>query len=417
MKRTIALFLAVLMLLSCVSAFAEEQKVIKIGVPYAFTGATAYQTNLAQEGYDYAVEYYNAQGGIKSMGGAKLEIVYADHTGVAEVGVTEFERLVNVDKIDIASGTNSSAVMGAIAPLAEKYKIPFVVSQASSLSIYQAGYNYVFNPSNDARTNIEGLIGLMELVEERYGDEIDGIGILLENTEWGLSQKETFEDYLNKAGKKVLINETVEPGATDFSSQIMKIKASGVKFLIPCIASFNDAVLLVRQLKEYQCDVGLLCSGGVFVVPEFAEALGEDANYIFSTDTWNKGFLPMRGEKALEIHQGYVDKYGHNMGENAGMAWIAVSVIVAALEAAGTTEPEAVQQALYNMNLSADSEYMLMVPFQGMKFNEIDASGCLNHNIYGLSCISQLIDGEWQMVWPQENLGDNNPIVWPIPTK
>ena len=75
------------------------------------------------------------------------------------------------------------------------------------------------------------------------------------------------------------------------------------------------------------------------------------------------------------------------------------------------------QQALYNMNLSADSEYMLLVPFQGMKFNEIDASGCLNHNIYGLSCISQLIDGEWQMVWPQENLGDNNPIVWPIPTK
>lgn len=417
MKRIIALLLTATMLLSCSLAVAEEENVIKIGVLYAFTGSTAYQTNLAKEGYDYAVEYYNAQGGIKSMGGAKLELVYADHTGVAEVGVTEFERLVNVDKIDIASGTNNSAVMGAIAPLAEKYRVPFVVSQASSLSIYQAGYNYVFNPSNDARTNIEGLIGLMDLVEERYGDEIDGIGILLENTEWGLSQKETFEAYLTKAGKKVLINETIEPGATDFSSQIMKIKASGVKFLIPCISAFNDAVLLVRQMKEYQCDAGLLCSGGVFVVPEFAEALGEDANYIFSTDTWNKGFLPMRGEEALAIHQGYVDKYGHNMGENAGMAWISVSVIVAALEAAGTTDPEAVQQALYNMDLGVDSEYMRMVPFQGMRFNEIDVSGCLNHNLYGLSCISQLIDGEWKMVWPQENLGDSNPIVWPIPTK
>lgn len=417
MKRIVALLLSVLMLCSCPLALSENENVIKIGVLYAFSGATAYQTNLAKEGYDYAVEYYNAQGGIKSMGGAKLELVYADHTGVAEIGVTEFERLVNVEQIDVASGTNNSAVMAAIAPVAEKYKIPFVVSQASSLSIYKSGYNYIFNPSNDARTNIEGLIGLMNLIEERYGDTIDGIGILLENTEWGLSQKETFESYLTAAGKKVLINETVEPGATDFSSQIMKIKASGVKFLIPCIASFNDAVLLVRQMKEYRCDAGLLCSGGVFVVPEFAEALGDDANYIFSTDTWNKGFLPLRGSKALEIHQGYVDKYGHNMGENAGMAWIAVSTIVAALEAAGTTDAEAVQQALYNMDLSVDSEYMLMTPFQGMRFNEIDPSGCRNHNIYGLSCISQLIDGEWQMVWPQENLGDNNPIVWPIPTK
>ena len=416
MKRIVALFLATILVLCCSFALAENDT-IKIGVLYAFSGPTAYQTNLAREGYDYAVEYYNSQGGIKSMGGKKLELVYADHTGVAEVGATEFERLVNIEKIDIASGTNNSTVMGAIAPLAEKYKVPFMVSQASSLAIYQAGYNYVFNPSNDARTNIEGLIGLMNLVEERYGDKIDGIGILLENTEWGLSQKETFEAYLTKAGKKVLINETIEPGATDFSSQIMKIKASGVKFLIPCISSFNDAVLLVRQMKEYQCDAGLLCSGGVFVVPEFAAALGDEANYIFSTDTWNKGFLPLRGEKALAIHQGYVDKYGHNMGENAGMAWISISMIVAALEEAGTTDPEVLQQTIYNMNLSKDSEYMLLVPFEGMKFDEIDASGCRNHNIYGLSCISQLIDGEWQMVWPQSNLGDNNPIVWPIPTK
>ena len=80
----------------------SDKGTVKIGVLLPFTGASAYSAELAREGYDYAVEYYNGQGGIKSLGGAKLEIVYADTTGVTEVGVTEFERLVNVEKIDIA---------------------------------------------------------------------------------------------------------------------------------------------------------------------------------------------------------------------------------------------------------------------------------------------------------------------------
>lgn len=397
------------------SAKEPSENVVKIGVLNPFTGGSAFQANLAKEGFDYAAKYYNEQGGIKSLGGAKLELVYADTTGVAEVGVTEFERLVNVEGIDICTGPYNSAVAGAVAPLAEKYQVPLVISQASSLSIYTAGYTYVFNPSNDARTNAQGLIGVCDMIAEKYGDEIDGIGLIMENSEWGLSQKESFEKYFSAAGKEVLISETIEPGASDFSSQITKIKASGVKFVVPCIASFNDAVLFVRQMKEYQCNAGILASGGVFVTQEFIDALGEDANYIFSTETWNKGFLEGRGEEAVAIHQGYVDQYGHDMGENAGMAWIAISVIVAALEEAGTKDRPTVRDTLYNMNLPEDSEYMRLIPFEGMRFDEIDESGCVNHNKYGLSCISQLIDGEWKMVWPDRLLGDRNPLVWPIP--
>ena len=433
MKRLISLILC-MALLFCITGCGQQtntastqqgvssnksnesnDNIVKIGVLNPFTGGSAFQANLAKEGFDYAAKYYNDQGGIKSLGGAKLELVYADTTGVAEVGVTEFERLVNVEGIDICTGPYNSAVAGAVAPLAEKYQVPLVISQASSLSIYTAGYTYVFNPSNDARTNAQGLIGVCDMIADKYGDEIDGIGLIMENSEWGLSQKESFEKYFSAAGKEVLISETIEPGASDFSSQITKIKASGVKFVVPCIASFNDAVLFVRQMKEYQCNAGILASGGVFVTQEFIDALGEDANYIFSTETWNKGFLEGRGEEAVAIHQGYVDQYGHDIGENAGMAWIAISVIVAALEEAGTKDRPTVRDTLYNMNLPEDSEYMRLVPFEGMKFDEIDESGCVNHNKYGLSCISQLIDGEWKMVWPDRLLGDSNPLVWPIP--
>lgn len=71
------------------------------------------------------------------------------------------------------------------------------------------------------------------------------------------------------------------------------------------------------------------------VTPEFKEAVG-DCDGIFSTDTWNPGFLPAKGEEAVAIEQQYQDEYGMRMNENAGCAWNAMAVMVAALEAAGS---------------------------------------------------------------------------------
>lgn len=109
MKRLISLILC-MALLFCITGCGQQtntastqqgvssnksnesnENIVKIGVLNPFTGGSAFQANLAKEGFDYAAKYYNDQGGIKSLGGAKLELVYADTTGVAEVGVTEFE--------------------------------------------------------------------------------------------------------------------------------------------------------------------------------------------------------------------------------------------------------------------------------------------------------------------------------------
>jgi len=396
------------------STSAGDEDTIKIGALLSFTGSAAYQSALLKEGYDYAVKYWNEQGGIKSMGGKKLELVYADHTDNVEVGITEFERLKE-QGCDIMTGDYSSgSVMLAVRPLCERYQIPYVVSQQSSLAVYTEENKWVFNPTNDASTNAQGLVGICQMIEEKFGDKIDGIGFIVENTEWGQSQRASFEKSFGDAGLETIYSETFELGATDFSAQITKMKATGVKFVIPVISAFNDAVVFVRQLKEYECNAGLLCCGGVMVVPEFYETMGDDANGIFSTDTWNPGFLPARGEKALEIHQGYVDEHGYKMNENAGCAWNSIAVIVAALEAAGSADGEAVQKVLMEMDLPEDSEYMIMTPFEGMKFGFPDNNGNYGHNIYGLSSCSQLIDGEWEMVWPDRLLGENNPIQWPI---
>ena len=412
MKHLVSLMVCLAMVMSlCCGALAEDT--IKIGAILSFTGAASHESALLKQGYDFAAEYWNNQGGIESLGGAKIEMVYADHADDVEIAKTEYERLKSEGCVMMTGDYSGGSVMLAMQPLTERYHIPFVVSQQSALEVYTEGNEWTFNPTNDASTNAQGLVGIVQMVEEKFGDKIDGVGFIVTNTEWGQSQMESFQKYFTEAGIETVYNEVFESGTADFSAQIQKMKAANVKFIVPVIEAFNDAVLLYRQMKEYECNVGFLCCGGVMVTPQFKEAVGE-CDGIFSTDTWNPGFLPAHGEEAVAIEKKYQEEYNMRMNENAGCAWNAVAVMVAALEAAGSTDGDALQTALKNMDLPEDSKYMIMTPFEGMKFGYPDNNGNYGHNIYGLSTCSQMIDGEWKMVWPDRLLGDNNPIVWPI---
>lgn len=392
---------------------ADSQDTIKIGVILSFTGSAAYESEMLKQGYDFAAEYWNNNGGVKALGGKKLEMIYADHADDVETGVTELERLLDEGCAIISGDYSSGSVTLAMQPICERRKVPFVVSQQSALEVYTEGNEWVFNPTNDASTNAQGLVGVIKMIAEMYGDEVHGVGFIAENSEWGQSQMASFVKYFEEAGIQVAYQEFYELGTTDFTTQVTKMKAADVQYLIPVVSGLEEGVSLYRTVKEYELDAGFFCCGGVIVTDEFKEAVGESANGIFSTDTWNPGFLEKKGEESLAVHQLYVDEHGYNMNENAGCAWNSVAVMMAALEAAGSTDGSEIQTALKAMDLKPDSPYMIMTQFDGMKFGYPDNNGNYGHNIYGLSTVSQLIDGTWRMVWPNEML-KNNPIIWPV---
>lgn len=390
-----------------------EGETIKIGCILPLTGGSAYLGKLQQEGLNYCVDYYNAKGGIQ---GKKIEVVYADSTGVPDVAVTELERMINNEKIKAITGPYNSTVAISISPLAEKYQIPFVVMSSSALSICQQGYEYTFRPGQTTTDNTNALIGLCDLIEQQYGDEIVNIGILYENGEWGKQQEESFKQIFTAAGKNIVFDEPFENGSADFSASILKLKKSGAQFVVPSCTSFSDAVLFTRQLKEYKCDAGILATGGVFVLPELLETLGEDADYLLSTDTWNPDFLAIRGEDALALHQGYIDQYGHKMGEPAGMAWIAGVTLFEGLLAAEDLGGPAIADGLRGLRLKAEDEAMLMIPYEQVDMSQKTADGQTGQNRFAFSMISQVINGEWRSVYPDQILVEN-PLIWPIPVE
>ena len=72
--------------------FAVEE--VKIGVILPLSGPVAPIGETVRQGLDYGAAQVNEEGGIKSLGGAKIKLVYADSTGDPKVGMSEAERLI-----------------------------------------------------------------------------------------------------------------------------------------------------------------------------------------------------------------------------------------------------------------------------------------------------------------------------------
>ncbi|MBF0528706.1 MAG: ABC transporter substrate-binding protein, partial [Deltaproteobacteria bacterium] len=110
MGRLLFIPLFVVLVLTGMQTEARAVDVIKIGNIEPFSGPSAPMGLLGRQARDMAVEEINSAGGIKSMGGAKIEMIYVDSKSDPTVGVTEAERLINVEKVHALMGCWNSAV-------------------------------------------------------------------------------------------------------------------------------------------------------------------------------------------------------------------------------------------------------------------------------------------------------------------
>src|SRR5690606_7619534 len=68
---------------------AQEPEPIKIGLVHPVTGFVSFSGTQSRAGAELAIADINAAGGIKSLGGAKLQAILGDSQGRPELGASE----------------------------------------------------------------------------------------------------------------------------------------------------------------------------------------------------------------------------------------------------------------------------------------------------------------------------------------
>src|SRR5690606_38342396 len=98
---------------------SEKVDVVKIGAILPLTGSAASIGEMSKRAMELAVEEINENGGIESLGGAKLELVFGDSEGKPQVGVSETERLITKENVAILTGAYQSGVTLPASEVAE----------------------------------------------------------------------------------------------------------------------------------------------------------------------------------------------------------------------------------------------------------------------------------------------------------
>jgi branched-chain amino acid transport system substrate-binding protein len=158
---------------------------------------------------------------------------------------------------------------------------------------------------------------------------------------------------LKGQGVQIGVMETMDPKATDFSAQLAKIKASGGDTLFVTTA-VEQITLILKQAREQQLKARIITTGGSNSPDQLIQQAGDAANgslhLVFFTPWFPEAV------KNPDVARKFVAEWNARKYPVGGLTegfrgWDAIYTIVEAVKAAGKAEPQAIQQALWNVKV------------------------------------------------------------------
>jgi len=405
-----ALVFACAMVVMTGSSALAKDKVVKIGNILPLSGPSASVGIQGKYARELATEEINNAGGIKSLGGAKLENVYVDSKSDPTVGVTAAERLINTNKVNILSGCWNSAVTYPATQVAERYRIPFIVPVSVRNTITERGFKYTFRIAAKDAWWTRDQFEFLEDMKEKSGADLKTMAFVYENGDWGVGMAEQWEKLAKKYGYKVVLNEPYPSTASDLTPVVMKIKRAKPDVIL-LTSNASDAILLTNTMAEMRVKAkAIIGTGGGHADPMFRKNCGANAEYMFDVVEWesdlSKPGIP-------ELNAEFKKRHGFDLAGESVDAYASVYVIADALERAASTDPKKIREALVSTHL--DSGPAMIVSYDAVEFDE---SG-QNINAGLVMVQYRMVDGtlERVSVWPASAAREGFEAVFPMPKK
>ncbi|MFY9704450.1 MAG: ABC transporter substrate-binding protein [Desulfobacterales bacterium] len=406
-RLCLAVAVAVLVLGSGTGLQAAE-KVVRIGNIIPLSGPSASVGQQGKNAREMAVEEINAAGGIKSLGGAKLEMLYADSESKPEKGVSEAERMINTEKVHLLTGCWNSAVTYPTTAVAERYGIPFVVPVSVADKITEQGFKTVFRIAAKDSWWTRDQFAFLKDMQEEFKTEIKTLAFVYENGDWGKGFADQWRTLAEKNGYKIVLDEPYPSTTTDLSPVVQKIRRARPDVLM-LVSNAADAILLTNTLADYKVKPkAIIASGGGHADPSFLKATGSNARYLFDIVEWE---TDVNKPGVKEINEKFKARYGYNLAGESVDAYIAMYVIKDALERAGSLDPVKIREALAKTNLRSGPA--MIASYDAIEF---DATGQNKHAALSIVQINDLGNGlERITVWPKGARRAGYTPVFPMP--
>jgi len=402
----------------CLAAFglvaasfcATAQDSVKMGCVLPLSGGSAAVGQQTRVGVQIAVNQINAAGGIKSMGGAKLQAVFGDSQSKADVGVSETQRLIERGHVSVLCGAFNSAVTFPATEAAERLKTPWVVVGAVKDEITERNFKYVFRINNKAFYDAREQIDAMDMLAKETGKSVKTIGLFYEGGDWGRSHAANIRKLAASHGLKIVFDEALPPNQVDLTSQLLKIRAAKPDALILALYT-PDQLLFTRQFAQLRIDLpyGIHSAGGGTEDPSFYKSIDpKQVAYYFVQEDWQIDLPQVNKDPLLQdAVQRTQKELGYGMSAYVAQGISATYVIKDALERSGSADRQKLRDALAKTDITSGPA--LFTGYQRIKFDEH------GQNTYAHGVISENLGGKRRTIWPLANRAKDVKPVWPVP--
>jgi branched-chain amino acid transport system substrate-binding protein len=315
---------------------------VKVGILHPVTGFLAYSGGLSRLGARMAIEDINAAGGIKSLGGAKLEALLADAQSKPEVGAAEVEKL-NEQGVSAIVGAYASAICLATTQAAAKHGIPHLVDVGVADQIVQRGLKNTFRFAPGYKTCTDAAVTSLQALNDGAGKPARTVMIIHEESLFGTGTANLLSKQLPAVGFEVKdVIKHANP-TRDFNNIVLRVKAANPDIVIPA-NYYNEYALFVRTMKQQNVVPKAIYSvlGGAASSYKFVKEFADAANGVLDVNHW---FNP-KDKRAWALKKRVDAMDGQFFTYEVYLNYAAVHLLADAIERAKSTKREDIVAAL-----------------------------------------------------------------------
>ena len=371
------------------------------------SGSASVGGEMTARAIDLMTEMINEQGGIKSLGGAKLEIVYGDIQSDQNQVKTVIERVLSDNPDAVAAlGTGGSAYTVTALPIYEKYGIP-VLSMNVAESIVSSGYNYIIQAAACADQTGPMQVEFLKYMNEEYGYDTSKCAILYTDNDYGLSNAQGSEALISSTeGLELVYSEAFPADLSDATSIITAIKASGAEALfLTCDIATGTVIMDAMSALDYHPVV--IGGGGAMVQNSFAEALGDSCIGLLSSSIAASNVKNVTNDEFFsEFVRRYEELYGPG-NEYTCAVTSGLYIIYQALEMCGSTDRDVLLETIKS------EEFKSMYPQVDAGLSSFDENGKSENGVMIMVQWQKGEDGKYYMnaIYPEDCVGDGSTFL------
>jgi len=316
---------------------------IVIGAIVSATGPNAPLGEPERNVLQMMEEQINGAGGVL---GRPLKVVVIDDKTDAKEAVTAANRLMDQEKaVAIIAATGSPSTL-AVKPLTAERGLPQVAMAAANDITDKAPMEWIWRtPPKDALAVERALTYVSQSMK------IAKIAVLHDENAFGSSGAAEIQKRAAEFGLQIVAVESYKTNDTDLTAQLTKIKGSSPEAVVVWGTNPGPA-LAAKNMKQLNMGIPFVGSHGIAnktfieLAADAAEGVVFPAGKLVIPDSITD---PKQKEVVDGFIAAYQAKYGSAPNTFAGHAFDALSLLVAAITAAGGTEPAAIQGALNNI--------------------------------------------------------------------